>query len=59
MKLRLEMELDNAAFDDADAIVNALAAVGRRIEDSEAVEHPRRAIIDTNGNIVGHWTVTR
>ena len=57
-RFRLEMECENAAFEDRGAeIARILRRLAKRIEDvgDAAAES---AILDINGNTVGRWFVT-
>lgn len=59
MKLKIEFEIDNAAFDDDGEIKNVLAEIAQQVEDGDfnkAVSP--RPIRDTNGNRVGYWEIT-
>lgn len=58
MKLTLEMELDNDVMLNDGEIVACLQQVGRTIEASEDQRHARTLIRDSNGNTIGHFTVS-
>lgn len=53
---KLEFETDNAAFeeDKASQIEHIIATVAQRIHDGET----RGLARDTNGNVVGQWSLT-
>lgn len=57
MKLKLEIDVDNAAFLYGNELQTLLYRVGDAVNDSEDMKHPRTIIRDTNGNPVGWFIV--
>ncbi len=58
MKLKIEIDCDNAAFDDEPAteLSRILRVLAGRIEEGYLPEFNGWQILDVNGNTVGHWS---
>ena len=52
MKLRIEIDMDNAAFEDAREVHRILSFIAL-----DAVDAARQKIRDENGNTVGFWII--
>lgn len=56
MTLRIEIRLDNAAFEDAGELARILGNAAKRLPDPPAPDVV--ALMDSNGNRVGTATIT-
>lgn len=60
MKFTLEIELGNEAMQTAEDVASKLRDIARRVDSCtfDSVEGPYK-ILDTNGNTVGSWAVSK
>jgi len=58
MKFRVEITLGNEAMQTADEVRHAIEKSLRPHGSFKLIDGDTVAIRDTNGNTVGHWTVT-
>lgn len=54
MKLKIEVELDNAAFDEEEELPRILVDLASRVPDPPALTGQDLSIHDSNGNWVGY-----
>ena len=57
MKLKIEFDCDNAAFDD-DNLHEESADILKRIEKDVRMGYHGDRIRDTNGNTIGRWSLS-
>ena len=60
MKLKIEISLDNAAFEDngVSEVQSICNRILNQLEETEFPEEGHRAIFDTNWNTVGFWEIS-
>ena len=57
MKLSININMDNAAFEDGDELSRILRTVALTLEDHNEPDH--ETIRDINGNTVGKWVIEK
>lgn len=60
MKFTMEVEMDNAAFDEPTALAEVLEDTANRLRGlnyESLVTLGKRSVIDSNGNTVGKWQI--
>jgi len=60
MEIKINIKMDNAAFEDSNGIELAriLRRLADRVDETERKDGDGEYLFDKNGNRVGHWEVT-
>jgi len=55
MKLKLEIDMDNSAFEEPGEIQNIIEQLAQKLAGASQGEHG--SVRDSNGNTVGSWSI--